>query len=71
MSIEDKFREADLFWALAQGVKFKNTETELEKASIILGFDEQVRGDTELQDAFAVGANGLPFSEVKKGQDVF
>jgi len=71
MSENEISRNADLLWAWQYGVEFKNTEDDLDKACIILEFEGQVLEDTELQDAFAVGANGLPFSEVKKGQDVF
>ena len=49
--------------------------SEQEKAEYILSFDSELASSykhnplymTVLQNAFAVGANGLPFSEVKKG----
>ena len=48
--------------------------SEQEKAEYILNFDTLMRNSCEdediikqVQDAFAVGAHGLPFSEVKKG----
>jgi hypothetical protein len=48
--------------------------SEQSKAEYILAFDDNLRSEFDdeadietLQDAFAMGANGLPFSEVKKG----
>jgi hypothetical protein len=56
------------------GRSYSQLESDQDKADLILGFDEDVKTFEkdeaivkELQDAFAVGANGLPFSEVKKG----
>jgi hypothetical protein len=60
-------REDFLLWAYAEGVTFKQLSDEYLKAVLITAFDSEIQGDTELQDAFAVGANDLPFSEVKKG----
>jgi hypothetical protein len=56
------------------GCCYSELESDQDKAGFILGFDEEAKMFTrdelalkELQNAFAVGANGLPFSEVKKG----
>jgi urease accessory protein UreE len=56
------------------GRSYSQLESDQDKANYILNFDEDVKmferdvlAVKELQDAFAVGANGLPFSEVKKG----
>jgi hypothetical protein len=56
------------------GCSYSQLESDQDKADFILGFDEDAKMFArdeltlkELQDAFAVGANNLPFSEVKKG----
>jgi hypothetical protein len=61
-------KEDYLLWAYAEGATFKQQSDDYIKAVLIIAFDSEIQGDTELQQAFAVGANGLPFSEVRKGK---
>jgi predicted porin len=63
MNENETSRNADLLWAWQYGVEYSLSKN----PTVIFEFDHQVQEDTELQDAFAVGANALPFSEVKKG----
>jgi hypothetical protein len=61
----------DLEFAWGCGVFYRNEPSEEDKAKYILNFDEFIKekynNSQELKDAFSVGANNLPFSEVKKG----
>ena len=63
--------KVDLEFAWGCTVLYHNDPSEEDKAQYILNFDEFIKekynNSQELKDAFAVGANNLPFSEVKKG----